>query len=196
VPAAQYPVAAVRRTAAPAIVAPATAPVDTVRARIYTCRIYLGTGRIRAIPILAPLPYVSAHIKKSPCIGQFQSHFMRLRIRIVVIPRILPDLAVIRIISPVKPGGGSRPAGILPFRLGREPKCTLAQLVQSLDEGLAVIPRDSFNGPVVSFEAGRITPHDRLPLRLGYLVFPYIEWLCECDLVLGFIRISTLLVTW
>lgn len=62
-------VVAVRRPAIPAAVDPAAPTKHPIRPRSRTGGIRLGKGGITAIPIAAPLPYISVHVIQTPGVG-------------------------------------------------------------------------------------------------------------------------------
>ena len=62
-------VEAVRRPAIPAVGAPAAPTKHPKRPRSRTGGIRLGKGGITAIPIAAPLPYISVHVIQTPGVG-------------------------------------------------------------------------------------------------------------------------------
>ena len=86
--------AASGRPAAPGgsvrIPSPTAAALHAIRARRRTRRISHRTGRIIAVPILAPLPNIAVHVIQSPGIGPFGCHSMGILLsnikRIVSIP--------------------------------------------------------------------------------------------------------------
>ncbi len=69
-------VVAERHTAAPGAAAPAAATVHAVRARGWARGIGLCVFAIIAIPILAPLPHIAAHVVKAKFIGGLGAYWM------------------------------------------------------------------------------------------------------------------------
>ena len=79
-------VVAARATTVPGIAVPTTTTVYAVSATIRSFRIGLCRAAIVAVPIAAPLPYITAHIIQSVFVRVFRSYFMGLTARIVPLP--------------------------------------------------------------------------------------------------------------
>ena len=91
--------------------------------------------------------------------------------RITIIPGILPQLALIIIITKVVFRSGSCPAGVFPFFLGWQAvKLFAGELIEFLYEDLSIIKRNRFDRQTAPLEMTWVITHDRLPLLLGYRV--------------------------
>src|SRR5205085_2184507 len=125
--------AADRRTAAPGVPAPATAPEDPVRAPRRADRIRRLTRIVLPIPVRAPLPHVSSHVPQAPpvlmtlswCDPRRLARALRQCVRAILVlkgftePGVLPQF--VHVIS--KPIGRlcSRPARGFPLGLRGQP---------------------------------------------------------------------------
>ena len=124
--------AAIRRTAVPRDVAPATAAQHPARTLFRPGRIYDSSLLLTRIiifiiiPILAPLPNIAVHIAKSPGIRRITAHrccFVRiftLGIFVIRIVAIVIGLVCGQVFAGIERCGSAGPAGIFPLRFGRQ----------------------------------------------------------------------------
>src|SRR5208283_1513401 len=85
----------------------------------------------------------------------------------------IPRYSIYIVSSGILLGFPTAACRILPFSLGRQAERISAPGVQLQDKLLRIIPGYRLDRIVVSFlEAGRIIPHNFLPLALSYAVFP------------------------
>ena len=72
-------------------------------------------------------PNIPMHVIQSPRVGQLLPHRMRRTTAVLVIPRVLGQIGVARVIPIAEPRRGPRPARILPLRLRRQPIHTIGR---------------------------------------------------------------------
>ena len=77
------------------------------------------SGRVPTIPVLAPFPRIPLHIMQAPLVWFLLAHRVGLAQTVRVIPGVFLKFCLV--VAETKPRLAARPAGIFPFRLGREP---------------------------------------------------------------------------
>ena len=133
-------VVAISRAAAPSVVAPAATANHAARPTIRACRVRLGTAVVRAVPILTPLVYVTAHIIDAEFVGLLGFDGMRSTVAVIPVPSHIIKIVTTTIL--VTFALLSATSSILPFCFGRETELLACKLVEYSDEGLAVVPRN------------------------------------------------------
>ena len=138
---------AVSRPAVPVTAVPTATTIHAVRPTGRTSGISLGTAAIGAIPVLAPLLYVAAHIVDAQLIGLLGAYGMSLATRIFCPSYIANGIAatVLIALTPITATGCK-----LPLCLGRQTEMLTSKRVQLRDESLAIIPADILHRSVIA----------------------------------------------
>ena len=144
------PAVAVRRAAVPRAVVPATAAAHTARPTVRPCRICLRVAAIIVIPILAPFPNITRHIVETQFIGTLGLHRMGPVAAVNMIPGHVVNVAATAV-----SGAAALVAtacGKLPLGFCRQTEFAAGGGIQFADELLAVVPRNTLHGEIVTFE--------------------------------------------
>src|SRR5574344_307886 len=132
-----------RHSAAPGIAEPTTTPQTTGRTGSSSGRIGLSTAAIVAIPVAAPLIYITTHIVYAQLVGLLGTYGMSFAPAIVIVPRHVTYRIAATIF--VACTFVATTGGIFPFRLSGQTKGFARQLIQFGKKRLAVVPTDSFH---------------------------------------------------
>ena len=135
-----------------------------------SARVLLRAGLVivRVVDILAPLGHVAVHVEEAPRIGLLLADGMRLLGGVVGEPGEVAELP--RFVAERVVGIGPGPAGVFPFRLGRQPVAVRLEIALA---GVLVVARlESFEARPGVAEAGRLRPghlfHRQVrPLEMG-----------------------------
>ena len=104
-------------------IAPATPANHATRSRIGANGIHRRRTEVEVlgVPIAAPFPHVSEHVRDTPSIRHFLANLLRSAASVGNVPAVVGDL--FSLVAPWISRGGSCPTGIFPFRLGRQAIC-------------------------------------------------------------------------
>src|SRR6516162_6776920 len=140
--------AATRRPAAPGVVLPATAPINSVRVRARTRRA-LGVSHrlcwILSVPVLYPLVDVAVHIIQPPGIGLELPYWVGLAISVCFVPGMFAQL--IAVVPKTVDRRGPGAACILPFGLRRQTVALNPSCLQPSNKFFHILPGDHLHGP-------------------------------------------------
>ena len=158
---------------APIVVVPAATTNNAVHTLRWSGWIGLRIALIVSIPIVAPLPYVAAHVIQAKFVGFLGLDWVGLAAAIITIPRYF--VGIVAAAVPISSTILASSCCILPFGFGRKSKLLSRQSIQLLDKLLAVVPTYALHGSlIVAYEPRRIAVHYCLPQLLRYFGLSYI----------------------
>ena len=158
-------------------------PAATTNNAVLTLRrsgwIGLRIALIVSIPIVAPLPYVSAHVIQAELVGFFGlDRVGPAAIRsaaIIIVPRHFVGIVAAAVLIYIVFAILASSCCILPLGFGRESEFLSRQSVQLLDKLLAVVPTYALHRSlIVALEPRRIAAHYCHPQLLRYFGLSHI----------------------
>ena len=153
------------------------APAATTKNAALTLRrsgwIGLRIALIASPPIVAPLPYVAAHVIQAEFVVFLGLDRVGLAATITIVPRYFVGIVASAIL--ISSAILASSCCILPLGFGRMSELLSSQSVQLLDKLLAVVPRNVLHRSlIVAFEVRRVAAHYCLPQLLRYFRLSYV----------------------
>ena len=158
---------AARHAAGVGTVVPRAAAHDANRPRERAYRVMLGISQIGAVPVLAPLHHVAAHVVQGDTVLILGHDVMGRATAVVAIPAHIVEHVATRVdvsAALVCPAGGKLPLG-----LGGQAELCPQLLVETINELLALVPGDPLDRQPVALEMARVVAHHGMPQLLADL---------------------------
>jgi len=131
-------------SAVPGMEVPGPTAQHTVGTFRQSLRVNRRLGLVGRVPVRAPLVDIPGHVADAPRVRHLQPHWMRRALAVLAVPPGPVEVGFH--IACVVGGPGSRPAGVLPFRLRRQSNGQPRLLARLLAELLSLVPRHLLHG--------------------------------------------------